>query len=105
MVKALEKIEKVRFFWSFNIFIQFKNSDGMATSSVIVLSGQNYGFQKKPCVNERSCSGLISEPVSLKRKHDDMTLLRKHAFKYEYTMQIETNNVKVTDDLASLLKQ
>ena len=102
--KALEKTEKVRFFWSFNIFIQFKNSDGMATSSVIVLSGQNYGFQKKPCVNERSCSGLISEPVSLKRKHDDMTLLRKHAFKYEYTMQIETNNVKVTDDLASLLR-
>ena len=33
-----------------------------------------------------------------------MTLLRKHAFKYEYTMQVETNNVKVTDDLASLLR-
>ena len=33
-----------------------------------------------------------------------MTLLRKHAFKYKYTMQIETNNVKVTDDLASVLQ-
>ena len=35
----------------------------MATSSVIVLSGQN------------ECSGLISEPGSLKRKRNDMTFL------------------------------
>ena len=56
MDKHLKRLKKCVFLWSFNILIQFKNSDGMATLSIIVLSGQNKRSYRK-------------------RKHDDMTSL------------------------------